>query len=39
MENYMISIILSIIIGVFARAYMMKIDHRHISTGKNTDYN
>ncbi|MCT4565092.1 MAG: YIEGIA family protein [Maledivibacter sp.] len=28
MENYMISIILSIIIGVFARAYMMKIDHR-----------
>lgn len=28
MENYIISIILSIAIGVFARAYMMKIDHR-----------
>lgn len=28
MENYLISIILSITIGVFARAYMMKIDHR-----------
>ncbi|SKC87349.1 YIEGIA family protein [Maledivibacter halophilus] len=28
MENYIISIIVSIIMGVFARAYMMKIDHR-----------
>lgn len=28
MENYIISIIVSISIGVFARAYMMKIDHR-----------
>lgn len=28
MGNYIISIIVSIIMGVFARAYMMKIDHR-----------
>ncbi|RKD27681.1 hypothetical protein SAMN02745883_00047 [Caminicella sporogenes DSM 14501] len=28
MQNYIVSIIVSILTGVFARAYMMKIDHR-----------
>lgn len=28
MENYLISIVVSIVTGVLARAYMMKIDHR-----------